>query len=104
ASGTARTEYPDTGDGPETTEHALHRPPAPVPAARSSGSRPATSRTPPAPPRRPGSARSLTCLAARPRNGSYRETGDASHARPDKPKTPPEATLTRLRSFRDDRR
>jgi hypothetical protein len=40
-----------------------------VPAARLSGSRPAASRTPPAPRRRPGSARSLTRHAT-PRNDS----------------------------------
>ena len=53
--------------------------------------------------RRPGSARSLTCPAARHGDGSYQETGDASHARPKPARTPEKPTLTRLRSFRDDR-
>src|SRR5258708_6272928 len=43
----------------------------------SSGSRPVTSRTPPAPPRRPGSARSLTCPAGRHRPGSYQGKQEA---------------------------
>jgi uncharacterized protein YcfJ len=37
-----------------------------------------------------------------PPNGSYRETGDASHARPATTAKPLKPSLTRLRSFRDD--
>jgi hypothetical protein len=79
-----------------------HRPRLLFPAARSSGSRPVTSRTPPAPPRRPGCARSLTCPAARHGHGSYQGTGDASHARPAQRQNPAKPPLTRPRSFRED--
>ena len=49
ASGTARTGRHRTWDGPEQPD-TLHGPRLPFPAAPSSGSRPVTSRTPPAPP------------------------------------------------------
>ena len=62
-----------------TSEHGTHHtteyprtPRLPFPAATSSGSRQVTSRTPPAPLPRPGSARSLTRPAARQDIGSYR--------------------------------
>jgi len=66
---------------PDTTEHP-HDPPAPVPAARSSGSRPATSRTPPAPLRGRAPPGSWPTRPLATDISSYRETGDASHARP----------------------
>src|SRR6266567_3478985 len=81
-------------DNPETWDdlkqpNTPHYPRLPFPAARSSGSRPATSRTPPAPP--PGGRAppgSLTCPAARHRHASYQGTGDASHACPAEPLNP----------------
>jgi len=102
ASGTARTGRHPTWDGPEQLNTPA-RPGLPFPAARSSGSRPVTSRTPPAPPRRPGSARSLTCPAARHGHGSYQGNRRRQSRTPADSQTLGKPPLTRLRSFRDDR-
>jgi hypothetical protein len=87
---------------PHTTECSA-RPQAPFPAARSSGSRPVTSRTPRAPLRGRGSARSLGLPGHSPQDiGSCREPEDASHSRPIKRQNPAKPFLTRPRSVRDD--
>ena len=101
ASGTARTGDPDHGTDlnnriPRTA------PGSRFPAARSSGSRPVTSRTPPAPPRRPGSARSLTRPAARHGHGSYQGNRRRQSRTPASRQNPAKPPLTRPRSFRDD--
>ena len=44
----------------------------------------------------------LDPAAARHGHGSYRETGDASHARPARQPEPAKPPLTRPRSFRDE--
>jgi hypothetical protein len=44
----------------------------------------------------------LTTRPARHRHGSYPETGDASSARPQAPRTPANLPFTRPHSFRDD--
>ena len=92
---------PGTWDGPD------NQIPASLPGSRfrlatASALWPATSRTPPAPPRRPGSRPVLDLPSHKPRTGSYPETGDASHARLHTRPTPQYQSLTRPRSFRDD--
>jgi hypothetical protein len=100
ASGTARTADPTMG----TDLNNRIRPPARSrlpfpPAARSSGTRPVTSRTPPAAGLRPV----LDPPGRPPRNmAATRETGDPSHARPKAASTAANPPLTRRRSFRDD--
>jgi len=83
ASGTAAPQDPDPGRTPHNliTRTAT----APVPRCQTIGlpaghPKDASGAAP-----RPGSARSLTRPSESHANGSYRETGDASHARPATP-------------------
>src|SRR6266568_2909916 len=98
-------------DNPETWDdlkqpNTPHYPRLPFPAARSSGSRPATSRTPPRRPWRPGSARVLDLPGRSPQtwqlSGNRRRQSrmPSRAAQPAKPQLAP--PLTRPRSFRDE--
>ena len=66
---------------PDTTEHPA-RTPAPVSRRQIIGLPAGHLKDAYGAATRPGSARSLTCPDARHEHGCYRETGDASHARP----------------------
>ena len=101
ASGTARTGRHRTWDGPEQPD-TLHGPgsrsPLPHHLAPVRSPQGRLRRRP----RRPGSARSLTCPAPRHGHGSYRGNRRRQSRTPANSQNPAKTPLTRPHSFRDD--